>query len=438
MTQESSAITAIDVGTTKVCTVVGQKSGSDGIRFLGFSSVPCNGLRKGNVFDTQATEQSIRESLRQVQEETGVTVNSAFVGVSGSHVSYVNRRDRIEPPKTAYSVLTTDALEEDPKELVGAANSSGRQMIHAVKMSYSVDGEAGIRNPLGMHSEDVHVDSHVVTGDSVFLNKLEQTVLQAGIQVQHLVLEPLASGLAVLTPEEKEHGAVLMDVGGGTTDLVAFRKGRIHYSKVIPVGGWQFTNDIVVAFNTPFQAAEAAKLKYGSADLQTMNIEEQISLPVTGRDMELQVSRLDVCQLIRERAHELARLVGISLDDVQMDIGDNPSIVLTGGASNLPGLASVVQRNLDIPVRQGVPSLAGASSVPEDLKNPSYATAVGILMWAATEYSPSASSAKDGSSDGAKNIVESNPRGPIRGLIGQIGKLKHKVFFSRRNGKGRD
>ena len=156
-----------------------------------------------------------------------------------------------------------------------------------------------------MHSDNVYVDSHVVMGDSAFIEKLEQTVMQAGVHVRQLVLEPMASGVAVLTPEEKKRGAVLIDIGGGTTDIVAFRRGRIHYSKVIPVGGWQFTNDIVVAFNTTFEAAEAAKLEYGTADLQGLQFEEQISLPVVDRDLELQVPRMELCQLIRERAQEL-------------------------------------------------------------------------------------------------------------------------------------
>ena len=431
MTQASSAIAAIDVGTTKICTVVGRKNGSEGVQVLGYSSVPCNGLRKGTVFDTDATEAAIRESVQEVQGKTGVSVSSAFVGVTGSHVGYVNRRDRLDAPETAHNVLTADALEENSKALVGAASSPGRQMIHAVKMSYSVDGHEGLLNPLGMHSENVHVESHVVTGDSAFIEKLEQTVTKAGVHVQQLVLEPLASGLAVLTPEEKERGAVLMDIGGGTTDLVAFRRGRIRFSKVIPVGGWQFTNDIVVAFNTSFEAAEAAKLKYGTADLQGIKFEEQVSLPVAERDIELQVPRMELCQLVRERAQELARLVAISLNDADLDIGDEPNIVLTGGASSLPGLASVIERSLGMPVREGAPSPKGGDPQEiQELSDPAFATAVGILTWAATEYSPSSNGSKNGHSNGFKNTVESEPRGGFMGTL--------RVLFSRRNGKGRN
>ena len=152
---------------------------------------------------------------------------------------------------------------------------------------------------------------------------------------------------------------MLLDIGGGTTDIVAFWRGRIRFSKVIPVGGWQFTNDIVVAFNTSFEAAEAAKLKYGTADLQGIEFEEQVSLPVAERDIELQVPRMELCQLVRERAQELARLVAISLNDADLDIGDEPNIVLTGGASSLPGLTSVIERSLGMPVREGGPQPQG-------------------------------------------------------------------------------
>lgn len=431
MTQESPAIAAIDIGTTKVCTVVGRKDDSGEVQVMGYSSVPCSGLSKGNVSDIDATQKSIRESVQEVQGKTGTSITSAFVGVTGSHVGYVNRRDRLDPPETRHNVLTADALEEDPKALVGAANSPGRQMIHSVKMSYSVDGHEGLVNPLGMHSENVHVDSHVVTGDSTFIDKIEKSVMGAGVHVQQLVFEPLASGLAVLTPEEKERGAVLMDIGGGTTDLAAFRRGRIHFSRVIPIGGWQFTNDIVVAFNTSFEAAEEAKLKHGTADLQGIEYEEQLSLPVVERDMELHVPRMELCQLMRERAQELARLVVISLDDADVDLSDQPTMVLTGGASRLAGLTDVLERNLGIPARAGGPSPKGGDpQESEELTDPAYSTAIGILNWAATEYPHSSNGSKNGNSNGFKNTVESEPRG---GLFGPV-----RVLFSRRNGKGRN
>jgi cell division protein FtsA len=235
----------------------------------------------------------------------------------------------------------------------------------------------------------------------------------------------------VLTPEERERGVVLLDIGGGTTDIVAFRRGRIRFSKVIPIGGWQFTNDIVVAFNTSFEAAEAAKLNYGTADLQGIEFEEQVSLPVAERDIELQVPRMELCQLVRERAQELARLVAISLNDADLDIGDEPNIVLTGGASSLPGLASVIERSLGMPVREGAPSPKGGDPQEiQELSDPAFATAVGILTWAATEYSPSSNGSKNGHSNGFKNTVESEPRG---GFLGTL-----RVLFSRRNGKGRN
>ena len=430
MIENSPIITAIDVGTTKVCTVVGHRDTSKGIRVLGFSTVPCQGLRKGNVFDAGVTARSISKSLQEVQEQTGIDITSAFVGVSGSHLSFNNRWDRL-PPGTHNGVITTEALERHQEGVVEPMSESNRRLIHAVKMSYRVDGLDDIRNPVGMHSEDVEVESHVVTGDSVLLDKLEQAVLRAGIDVQNLVLGPLASGIAVLTPEEKELGAVLLDIGGGTTDVVGFRKGRIHFSKVIPVGGWQFTNDIVVAFNTSFEAAEAAKLKYGTTDLHPVSTEEQISLPVADSDTETQVPRLDICQLIRERAHELARLVKISLDQMDVNLEDTAKVVLTGGTSDLPGLTSLMQRNLSIPVREGVPNPKG--SIPQDLKAPPYATSVGILSWALSKHSLSHNESHNESHNGTKNTVEVAPLGFLSDLSGRFKKLKPAVLFAERN-----
>jgi cell division protein FtsA len=382
---ETGIFAAIDVGTTKVCTILGRRNGKRGIQVLGHSTVPCSGLRKGNVTDVAATEEAVRESISQVEHATGHRIESAFVGITGSHVSFENRRDRLEAVGES-GVITAGDLSRAPESLASAASDPGRRLLHAVRMSYALDGEEGIRNPLGMHSRDIEVETHVVTGGVAFINRLVRAVEKAGITVASLVLEPLASGLAVLTPEEKERGALLVDMGGGTTDVVGFRQGRICFTGVIPVGGYQFTNDISLTFNTPYQAAEAAKLNYAGTELQASFADQEISLPVIGREAAVRVSRLDICQLTRERAQELARMIKLLLSDAQLGDPSGISFVLTGGASNLPGLPALIQRTLAIPVRHGVPNVRGA--IPDELKDPAYATSVGILVWVATEYVP--------------------------------------------------
>ena len=417
--EAAGTVAAIDVGTTKVCTIVGRKSKSQAIEVLGHSSVPCNGLRKGNVMDVSATEEAVRESIRQVELSSGHRVESAFVGITGSHVAFENRKDRLESVGRQ-GVITADELSRPPQSLADSAQERGRRLLHAVRMNYSVDGDTGIRSPVGMHSQDVEVETHLVTGGTAFINRLVEAVENAGIRLDSLVLEPLASGLAVLTPREKERGTLLVDMGGGTTDVVGFRRGRICYTGIIPVGGYQFTNDISLTYNTTYAAAEAAKLKYGSTELRAYFSDEEVSLPVIGQTKGLRVPRLDLCRLTRERAQELARMLKLLLGDANLGEPSETNIVLTGGASNLPGLAALIQRTLGIAVRPGVPDLRG--TIPDELRDPAYATSVGILIWATSEYVP-------GRNPGEKNGHGATKAGLNMGESSSIlGRLAGRLF----------
>ena len=381
MAQDTRTITAIDVGTTKVCTIMGRRSGPRGVTVVAHSVVPCNGLRKGNVYDASVTAAAIRESVEQVERVTGQRVVSAFVGITGSHLSFENRRDRLDSIGTV-GVITAEEVDQGLKSLSSSRTEPGRKLVHTIQTEYSVDGEAGIRSPLGMHSRDVEVDSHVVSAGSAYANKLVQAIEKAGVEVEMLVLEPLASGMAVLQREDKERETVVVDIGGGTTDIVGFKKGQICYTGVVPVGGYQFTNDIAVTYKTSFAAAEAMKLKHGNTEIPVSGANDEISIPAEDRVEEITIRRIDICRLIRERAQELIRLVALKLEEAPLD-RSNVRVVLTGGASNLPGFRALMQRALGIQVRHGVPN--GHWSVPAELKNPAYATSLGILLWAATQ-----------------------------------------------------
>ena len=430
MPPETGIFTAIDVGTTKVCTIVARKDGAKGIDVLGYSTVPCDGLRKGNVTDVAATARAVRASVSEAEQKTGHRIESAFVGVTGSHVSFENRNDKLDSTGER-GVITGSDLSMTPQSLAGRLNTPGRKLIHAIRMSYSVDGEAGIRNPVGMHSSEIEMETHLVTGGSRFLDRLVEAVEAAGVNVTSLVLEPLASGLAVLTPEEKERGALLVDIGGGTTDVVGFQKGRVCYTGVIPVGGYQFTNDIAVTFNTSYEAAEQVKLTHASTEVQASDAKEEVSLPVVGRDMELKVRRMEICQLARERAHELARMIKIKLDDELAGESIADRLVLTGGASNLPGLADLMQRSLTIPVRSGLPNVPG--SMPDEIRDPAYATAIGMLEWAAHEYLPPPGKAHVNGNQGTEAVV----RGFWSDLANRFSMLTPVALFVIRKGRTR-
>jgi len=423
----ANLVTAVDVGTTKVCTIVGHKEGDRGIRGLAHSTVPCDGLRKGNVSDVAATANAVRESVRQVEATTGYAIESAFIGVTGSHISFVNRRDRLGQG-TRSGVITADELARSPMSGPTGRDEPGRKLIHAIRRSYTLDGVDGIRNPVGMHSKRIDVDTHVVTGGSPFIDKLARAVEEAGISITSLVLEPLASGLAVMTPREREHGAVLVDIGGGTTDVVGFSRGRICYTGVIPVGGFQFTNDIAVTFNTSYGAAEDAKLKYGSAEARPPSRRSEIMLPVAGRNADLRLQPGDISQLTRERAKELARLVRMQLDESQIGDKVRSQVVLTGGTSNLPGLVELMRQSLSVPVRQGVPEMRGV--FPSVMKDPIYATGIGILLWAINDYSSPAVQVETGNN----TSTEAGLAGLLSGLSGRIARLVRGALFVTRKG----
>ena len=380
--QELRLVTAIDVGTTKVCAIVGRAGAVGGVEILAHSTVPCEGLRKGNVYDVAVTAKAVRSAADEIEAASGLRLHSAYVGITGAHVTFQNRKEELASVG-ASGVITADELNAPPSESSAKRKGPSRKTIHALTMAYTLDGEQGIRNPTGMHSRKVEVETHVVTAGASYINKLSAAIEAAGIKVDGLVLEPLASGMAVLTADERQRGAVVVDIGGGTTDLVGFKNGRICYTGVIPVGGYQFTNDIAVTYNTPYSVAEAVKLNHAHTEIPTGRNENQIALPVVGKDEELLVWPMDICRLTRERALELIRLVGIKMSESGMTGSPMMNVVLSGGASNLPGLGDLMQRRLHVRVRQGVPD--GRWPIPKELKDPTYATGVGILLWGASQ-----------------------------------------------------
>ena len=379
MMEEPRLLTAIDIGTTKVCTIVARQTGPTDFEILGYSVVPHEGLRKGSLADVTLTEQSVRASLKKVETKTGLSIQSAYVGVSGTHVSYENRWDTIDWAGE-HGVITHEDLMRVPNAVSSASRKVGRQVIHAIPMVFSLDGKRGIRNPMGMHTSNLKVKSHVVTGTPSAISSLVESVTAAGVAVTDMILVPLASSEAVLTPEEKHRGAAVADIGGGSTDIVVFKGGSVCHTSVVPVGGFQFTNDICHTYNTPYEAAEAAKLQYAHTEPHAAPIREEVSLPVIGRTLQLKVARRDICQITRERAQEIVRLIKLKLVEAQVEDIGMSKLVLTGGSANLRGLEELVRRTLTSRVRLGIP--IAKSSIPNELRDARFSTAVGMILWA--------------------------------------------------------
>ena len=429
MTQDASIIAAIDIGTTKVCTIIGRLTDSKGIEVLAHSVVPSEGIKKGNVQDVSAAGSVVRESIRVAKQKAGVSIQSAYVGVAGAHISFENRQDVLDWAAKR-GVITAHDLTQVPRTVASnTCNEPGRRMIHAIPMAYSLDGGHGIRNPVGMHTRNLEVETHLVTGASSYLDKLVEAVEHAGVQVKELVLEPLASSEAVLSPQEKERGVALVDIGGGTTDLVMFKKGSMYLTSVIPVGGYQFTNDICLTYNTPYEAAEAVKLEYAHTESYVVRSLEEISLPVVGRATEARVLRRDICQLVRERAQELVRLIKLYLREAGIEDISSIQFVLTGGSASLPGLDALMQRTLANRVRIGVPN--NHQAIPNELRSPAYATSVGILLWALKQNRSATAQAID---EGSSYVNNGRDRLMTR-LLRQIKKFSPMELLSTRHGR---
>ena len=400
MTQDSKVIAAVDVGTTKVCTIVARQEGTRQFSVISYSVVPSRGMDKGTVTDISEAEESIRSSISEATGKVDETVTSAYVGITGSHVSFENRSDRIDWAATK-GVITRSDLEKIPQTVAEASRQPGRQVIHALPSNYVLDGQSGIVDPLGMHTRRMEVDSHVVSAEVSLVRRLTQAVEKAGIAVQALVLEPLASAESVLSEVEKYEGSVLVDMGGGTSDIIMFDRGIVEYTSVLPIGGFQFTNDMCVAFNTTYDAAEMVKLEYGNTDPAMFGALDDVGIPVRGRHVDTRVGLRDISQLLRERARELLRLIRIKMAEAGIDDTTKSTLVLTGGSSRLPGLDTLVKRHLTPNVRIG--GANPISGLPEILRGPEFATSVGLLMWALKHPSPPPDSPTQQSSPSSDN-----------------------------------
>ncbi len=381
--QKSRLYAAIDIGTTKVFTVIGKKADDGRVDILGYGLAPCSGVHKGVVEDVSATQNAIRSSVSMAERSGGTTIDTAFVGISGTSISYEKRMDTIDWVGE-HGVITARDVERVPQSIVdNGANGRhyGRKTIHAIPQSYSIDGKIGVHDPMGMHTRKIDVETHLVEGSEVEINRLTKAVEEIGIKVESLVLEALADSESALTQEEKVRGAAVIDIGGGTTDIMVFKNGSMSYSSVIPVGGFQFTNDICVVYNTSYEAAEEAKLTYASVQADSVRIHEEITLPIASSNTFTKVSLHEICQLTRERANELVRLIVLKLREGGIHDLKGYRIVLSGGGSMLSGFLDLFQIGTSANVRLGTPF--GYLGVPAELRTPAYSTGTGILIWAA-------------------------------------------------------
>jgi len=373
-----AAFAAIDIGTTKTCALVAGLGKEGDLQVLGAGIAPSRGLRKGVVVNIDETVEAIHSAVERAERSSGIKVASAHIGVAGTHIASVNNRGVIAISRP--DRLITD---EDVARVIESARTlsvpSNREVIHVIPRSYLVDGQDGVSNPMGMHGLRLDVEAHVVTGSTTSIQNLTKCVERLGIEVDDLVLDPLASSTAVLTEEEKETGVVMADIGGGTTQIAIFIEGAVWHTSVLPAGGNNLTNDIAIGLRTPFASAEELKLRHGHAISATIGTDERVEMASFGQEAVRTVSRRDLAEVIQARVTEMLGMVQGEIKRSGYDGLLPAGLVVTGGTANLRGIEALGREVLELPVRVGVPR--GIHGVADAVDNPAYATSVGLLLW---------------------------------------------------------
>jgi len=370
-------VVGIDVGTTKVCTLVGRVE-DDRIRIMGVGIEPSDGIKKGVIVDLNAAARAIVRAVEKAEQTSGVEITGAVVSLAGAHVASINSR--------GVAAVAGEAIDEaDVGRALEAARAvaipHNREIIHAVQRGFTVDGQDGIHQPVGMHGYRLEVETHIITAARATVENLRQAVGAAGVEVLQFVLNPLASGDVVLTEHERQMGAAVCDIGGGTTDLALYVDGHLWHTMVLAVGGNHVTNDIAHGLRLPIPAAEEVKKQYGYALKSGVGAEETFKVRAFGQEAPIEISRKDMAHIIEARVEEIFSL---TLQEIKRSGYDEllpAGMVLTGGASALPGIQKLASRVLNMPVRTAGPqNLIG---LVDQLQSPAYSTSVGLLHWAA-------------------------------------------------------
>ena len=385
--EREAVLVGIDVGTTKVTALIGEIGRDGGLTIIGKGTVPTTGLKKGVVVNIEQTVQSIASAVEQAERLSGWKIDRAFVGVGGQHVESQNSRGAV-----AVSGHGREVAREDINRATEVARAvsipSNREVLHVLPRQFIVDGQEGVKDPLEMSAIRLEVETHIVTGSATAVQNLTKCVVAGGVKIDELVADSLASAEAVLSETEKELGVAVADIGAGTIDLALFTDGSPFHTAVLPIGGNNVTNDIAIGIKTSLPVAEELKIRHGTCDLRSVDGDEEISVAVLGDDAGRTVSRLELCRIIEARMRETFELLRNEMNDAP---GMLPAgIILTGGASQLAGVAELGRDVLDMPVRVAGP--AGIGGLVDTLLTPTYSTAVGLLQWGAATLNSTESS----------------------------------------------
>ncbi|NIM58123.1 MAG: cell division protein FtsA [Candidatus Aminicenantes bacterium] len=376
---KNNYIVGLDIGTKKTAAIIGEITEDKKIEIIGIGTTDSRGLRKGVVVNLESTVNAIKMAQEEAELMAGVEIDSAFVGISGAHIKSFNSRGVI-----AVSGKNKEITPEDIERVIDQSKAVSippdREIIHIIPQEFVVDEQDGIKDPLGMSGIKLEVNVHIVTSATTSVQNLKTCIERAGIEIERVVLNQIASSNSTLTHDEMELGVGMIDMGGGTTEVAIFERGSLWYTSVIPIGGDNFTNDIAVGLRTPIPEAERIKKKFGCVSSPMLDEQDTIEVPSVGRGKKPRIlSRQLLADIIQPRAEEIFRLVDNDIKRMGYEKSLNSGIVLTGGTALLEGLEEVAEEIFDLPVRRGDPS--GIGGLAERVNTPDYAASVGLILF---------------------------------------------------------
>jgi cell division protein FtsA len=374
MAKKHGIVVGLDIGTTKICALIGEMT-DQGVEIIGVGSHPSQGLRKGVVINIEATVNSVRRAVGEAGLMAGCEVHTVFTSISGGHVKAFNSHGIV-------AVKNKEVTQRDLERVIDAAKAVAipmdREVLHVLPQDYIVDDQDGIKDPLGMSGVRLEAKVHIVTGAVASAQNIIKCCNRTGLNVAEVVLAPLAAAEAVLTDEQRELGVVLVDMGGGTTDIAIYHDGTVKHTAVLSIGGNHVTNDIAAGLRAPFNDAERLKQRYGYATAAMVTGDERVDVPSVAGKSAGTVSRQILCEIIEPRLDEIFELVQKEITKSGLEGSLASGMVVTGGSMLLPGAVEMAERCLGLPVRLGVPTHVGG--LVDIIDNPVYAAGVGLVL----------------------------------------------------------
>ena len=382
MAQGTRTYVGLDIGTTKISCIIAETAAAGEINIVGVGNAPSEGLRRGVVVDLEKTVASIQRAVDEAERMAGVPVKGVFAGIAGDHIRSINGRGVI-----AVSRKDNEIGPADVDRVVEAAKAIAipmdREIIHVIPQEFIVDDQDGIKDPVGMSGVRLEAEVHIITGAVTSAKNICRSIQRAGLKVHDLVLEPLASSHAVLGRDERDLGVVLLDLGGGTTDVAVFFEGSIRHTAIVPCGGANVTNDIAIGLRTPIDKAEQIKIQHGCALASLVSSSDLVTVPGVGGRTDREISRHVLASMIEPRMEEIFSMVNREVKRNHFAELLGGGVVLTGGTSLMPGMVELAEQVFEMPVRLGAPD--GLGGLGANVADPRYSTGVGLVLHGAQE-----------------------------------------------------